>query len=183
MNSRQGFTLIELLVVISIISLFASIVFSKVNDARKVARYRVITTELNNISTLAQDYHQQFGNYGPRFDITAYETCNTGSSSTLFDWPPIRKIIQNIQSNLFSNWTIECTTRGFNDAATTSYAIQLYIRNESNGALIDWCVGNKTADSGSTFLENIFRGKGYSVRMIIPPYTDLSKQEIVCVPL
>lgn len=62
-NRAKGFTLIELLVVISIIGILASVVLASLNGARTSAQDTRRKSELNQIRTALELYHNKYGTY------------------------------------------------------------------------------------------------------------------------
>ncbi|MBI4224778.1 MAG: type II secretion system protein [Candidatus Sungbacteria bacterium] len=98
---NKGFTLIELLVVISIISLFASIVFASVNSARNKARYARAQVEINEFvktAVIAQ------GEIGSRLqDITG-----SGCSECVCRGWDIRNVA--VTSSCYTQWVSALNT-------------------------------------------------------------------------
>jgi len=81
-NKSKGFTLIELLVVIAIIGVLASIVLASVSTARAKARDAKRISEIRQIETALQMYHNDNGRYPPIAHGLGFDT-TCGGSATL----------------------------------------------------------------------------------------------------
>ena len=63
-NRRDGFTLIELLIVVVIIGILAAIAIPKFSSVRRKAFKSAMVSDLRNLATLQEHYHNQDFNYG-----------------------------------------------------------------------------------------------------------------------
>jgi prepilin-type N-terminal cleavage/methylation domain-containing protein len=73
---QQGFTIIELLIVIAIIAILAGLVLNNFQGAQAKARDTQRVTDVNNIHSKLEEYHNENGFYP--------ETIAAGSITTLF---------------------------------------------------------------------------------------------------
>lgn len=83
-KNDNGFTLIELLVVVAIIGLLASMVFSKIEDARTKAQNTRKEEDARQITTAIEQYRDKNNTYPPYYDGVNWYCLGFPDDSCLF---------------------------------------------------------------------------------------------------
>lgn len=113
-EERWGFTLIELLIVVGIIGTLASVVTSKLSDAKQSARDSLRISQLREIKTALSLYHSEYGEYP-----------NTASPQNSTDSPGAW-IPGLVASGLMSNLPNDPLNTGTNPLNTNEYTYQYF---------------------------------------------------------
>ena len=71
-KAQQGFTIIELLIVIAIIAILAGLVLNNFQGAQAKARDTQRVTDLNNIHSKLEEYHNENGAYPNTFTSATF---------------------------------------------------------------------------------------------------------------
>lgn len=71
-KAQQGFTIIELLIVIAIIAILAGLVLNNFQGAQAKARDTQRVTDLNNIHSKLEEYHNENGAYPQTFTAASF---------------------------------------------------------------------------------------------------------------
>jgi prepilin-type N-terminal cleavage/methylation domain-containing protein len=135
---QQGFTIIELLIVIAIIAILAGLVLNNFQGAQAKARDTQRVTDLNNIHSKLEEYHNDNGGYPQTFDATTFPGIDEQS---LVD-PRGNNV--NILAAAADATAAETAATGGVNATTTNYAYAAYPTG---------CVTNCTGYILATYIE------------------------------
>jgi len=129
MRKQRGFTLIELLVVIAIIGLLSTLAVVALNNARMKARDARRISDINNIQTALELYHNDANAYPAAVDTSGVG--NISFSTTTY--------MEVVPSNPTPENDGDCPTAGYVYAALTG----------NTSYTLTYCLGGETGEVGA----------------------------------